>query len=174
MEWDKQTHKDLCEELHQTYLAKNKDYGNAFSEQVQEYGQVVSLIRIEEKFKRFKQLVLTEEQEVKDEKAFDTLLDMANYCLLSAMEYLRDADTTEKAEDKVQMKPVTVNPKRDMDVIGYDKFKKQTMLKLFITSNLTVLNKTDYNVEMLYKGMDDNYYKINFDRDSFDEYFEEV
>ena len=74
MEWDKQTHKDLCDELHQTYLAKNKDYGNAFAEQIQEYGQVVALIRIEEKFKRFKQLVLTEEQEVKDEKAFDTLI----------------------------------------------------------------------------------------------------
>ena len=174
MEWDKQTHKDLCDNLHQTYLAKNKDYGNAFSEQIQEYGQVVSLIRIEEKFKRFKQLVLTEKQEVKDEKAFDTLLDMANYCLLSAMEYLRDADTTDNEEDKVQMKTVTVNPKRDMDVIGYDKFNQQTTINLSVTSTLTVLNKTDYNVEMLYKGMNDNYYKVNFDKDSFSEYFEEV
>ena len=174
MEWDKQTHKDLCEELHQTYLAKNKDYGNAFSEQIQEYGQVVSLIRIEEKFKRFKQLVLTEEHEVKDEKAFDTLLDMANYCLLSAMEYLRDADTTDNEEDKVQMKPVTVNPKRDIDVIGYNASHQQTILHLSVTSTLTVLNISDFNVEMSYKGMNDNYYKVNFDKDSFDEYFEEV
>ena len=174
MEWDKQTHKDLCEELHQTYLAKNKDYGNSFSEQVQEYGQVVALIRIEEKFKRFKQLVLTEEQEVKDEKAFDTLLDMANYCLLSAMEYLRDADTTDNEEDKVQMKPVTVNPKRDIDVIGYNELHQQTILHLSVTSTLTVLNISDFNVEMSYKGTNDNYYKVNFDKDSFDEYFEEV
>ena len=174
MEWDKQTHKDLCEELHQTYLAKNKDYGNAFSEQIQEYGQVVSLIRIEEKFKRFKQLVLTEEHEVKDEKAFDTLLDMANYCLLAAMEYLRDADTADKAEAKDKNREIHVRPKHEKTVLAYDSMGNEKQIKLLKTSELGLLQYNDYNVELLYKALNDEYYKVIVSKYYFGIDFEEV
>lgn len=174
MEWDKQTHKDLCEELHQTYLAKNKDYGNSFAEQVQEYGQVVSLIRIEEKFKRFKQLVLTEEQEVKDEKAFDTLLDMANYCLLSAMEYLRDSDIPNKEAAKDKDREIHVRPKHEKTVSAYDSMGNEKQIKLLETSELVLLQYNDYNVELLYKALNDEYYKVIVSKYYYGIHFEEV
>lgn len=160
MEWDKQTHKDLCEELHQTYLAKNKDYGNAFAEQIQEYGQVVSLIRIEEKFKRFKQLILTEEQAVEDEKAFDTLLDMANYCLLAAMEYLRDSDTPNKEAAEDKDREIHVRPKHEGTILAYDSMGNTKEIKLHKTSDLVFLGANHYDVELLYKGMDGENYTI--------------
>lgn len=92
--WEIDTHKQIMDELHCIYKRKNADYGNAFQEQVQEYGQIAPLIRIEEKFKRYKNLVLIGKGEVEDETLQDTLLDLANYCVLTVIE-LRRSDYEE-------------------------------------------------------------------------------
>jgi hypothetical protein len=78
-------HRDICEELTTTYVSKNKDYGNSFGIQFKEYGLTSSAIRLEDKFQRFKNLIKTEAQ-VKDESIEDTLLDMANYAIMTVME----------------------------------------------------------------------------------------
>jgi len=80
-----QLHKNICNYLTETYESKNKDYGDSFSKQFQEYGLISSAIRLEDKLSRFKNLIKNEAQ-VKDESIEDTLLDMANYAILTVME----------------------------------------------------------------------------------------
>lgn len=78
-------HFKICKKLNDTYRRKNLDYGNSFSKQFKEYGITSSAIRIEDKFLRFKNLLKNEAQ-VKDETIEDTLLDLANYAIMTVME----------------------------------------------------------------------------------------
>lgn len=79
-------HAGICAELTNTYRKKNADYGNSFSKAVEKYGLVSALTRISDKFNRLESLILHKEQEVKDESVQDTLLDLANYCIMTVME----------------------------------------------------------------------------------------
>lgn len=69
-----------------TYRIKNVAYGDSFGTSFKKYGAISSLVRIGDKFNRFESLVLGAENKVKDESIKDTLLDMANYCLMAAYE----------------------------------------------------------------------------------------
>ncbi|MDF2883548.1 MAG: hypothetical protein K0R54_4105 [Clostridiaceae bacterium] len=78
-------HKEICERLYQIYVAKNKDYGDSFGEGFKEYGLIMPAIRLDDKLSRYKQLI-KHEAEVKDESITDTLLDLANYCIMTIIE----------------------------------------------------------------------------------------
>lgn len=78
-------HQQICNHLNDTYKRKNADYGDSFGKQFAEYGLTSSAIRLEDKFNRFKNLIKSDAQ-VKDEKIEDTLLDMANYCIMTIIE----------------------------------------------------------------------------------------
>ncbi|CAG9608025.1 nucleotide modification associated domain-containing protein [Pseudoneobacillus rhizosphaerae] len=78
-------HLEICRQLNNIYKQKNADYGDSFGQQYQEYGIISSAIRLEDKMKRFKQLIKNEAQ-VKDESIEDTLLDMANYAIMTVIE----------------------------------------------------------------------------------------
>lgn len=79
-------HAGICGELTSIYRKKNADYGNSFSRAVEKYGLVSALTRISDKFNRLESLILHKKQEVKDESVQDTLLDLANYCIMTVME----------------------------------------------------------------------------------------
>lgn len=79
-------HKTLCEQLIDTYTKKNADYGDSFSEMFSELGVVTAITRIGDKYNRFKTLALKNEMEVVEESIIDTLMDMANYCIMTVME----------------------------------------------------------------------------------------
>ena len=78
-------HQQICHKLNDIYKRKNVDYGDSFSKQFEEYGITSSVIRIEDKFLRLKQLSKNEAL-VKDESIEDTLLDLANYAIMTVME----------------------------------------------------------------------------------------
>lgn len=78
-------HKKILNEIHDTYKRKNADYGNSFGEQFIEYGLLSAVIRLDDKMRRLKQLLKNEAQ-VKDESVRDTLLDLANYAIMTIME----------------------------------------------------------------------------------------
>ena len=78
-------HKNICEKMNTTYKAKNADYGDSFAELRQEYPNAI-LIRLTDKLKRLKTLMEGGEQQVKDESIDDTLLDLANYCIMELVE----------------------------------------------------------------------------------------
>lgn len=67
-----------------TYRKKNHDYGNSFDKSLDEDGLVAAKVRIGDKFNRFGNLIRTENK-VSDESLEDTLLDMANYCVMTVM-----------------------------------------------------------------------------------------
>lgn len=89
---DEQLHKKILDEIHETYKAKNKDYGNSFSKQYEEFGLLSSIIRITDKYERLKQLYKNNEANVKDESIEDTLLDMANYAIMTVMEMKKEKE----------------------------------------------------------------------------------
>lgn len=74
----------IIQELEQTYLAKNKDYGNSFEQSLDEFGEVAGVVRIGDKFNRAKNL-MNNKPKVKDESKIDTWLDMSIYCIMQAM-----------------------------------------------------------------------------------------
>ena len=78
-------HKTICEDLNKTYEAKNSDYGDSFAKIREEFPESI-LIRVRDKYERLKTLLQGGEQKVKDESIEDTLLDLANYCIMEVVE----------------------------------------------------------------------------------------
>jgi hypothetical protein len=82
-----QRFRDITEQMASTYERKNADYGNSFGESVDEFGAVAGVVRIGDKFNRLKNLIKNPgTQRVNDESIADTLLDMANYCIMLKIE----------------------------------------------------------------------------------------
>ena len=76
---------DILKEMQELYDKKNHDYGNSFSETIQEFGFTPAIARINDKFKRVKKIVKDEKMLV-DESMRDNLIDIANYCVLTIIE----------------------------------------------------------------------------------------
>lgn len=98
-----QRHEVICTELNALYAKKNADYGNAFHLSYLEEGLAMSRIRLGDKFNRFKHLsraIVTnsDAQKVKDESIRDTLIDLANYAIMTVMELDREAKEREEEE----------------------------------------------------------------------------
>lgn len=80
-------HKKICEELNDIYEKKNSDYGDSFGKSFVEYGMAMPCIRLEDKLLRLKSLTVNKkDQQVNDESIEDTLLDLANYAIMSLIE----------------------------------------------------------------------------------------
>lgn len=75
---------DITNQMIKTYVAKNHDYGNSFDKSLDEFGVDASLVRMNDKMNRLKTLSKNESK-VKDESIKDTLLDLANYCIMTYM-----------------------------------------------------------------------------------------
>lgn len=78
-------HKQICGNMHNTYKAKNADYGDSFAKVREVYPETVC-IHIMEKLERLKTLLRGAEQQVKGESIDDTLLDIANYAVMELLE----------------------------------------------------------------------------------------
>lgn len=69
------------------YRKKNADYGDSFHQAWQKFGPTVGLVYMDAKLNRIKQLLAhPEAQQVHSEKIDDTLIDLANYAVLTLME----------------------------------------------------------------------------------------
>lgn len=79
-------HGKLCMELNRLYTKKNADYGDSFHETFLEEGVAMSRIRLSDKLNRFKKLSHGGDQNVKDESIRDTLMDLANYAIMTVLE----------------------------------------------------------------------------------------
>ena len=81
-----QRHKIICEEINDLYDRKNHDYGDVFHQTFVEEGMAMARIRLGDKFNRFKTLSRGEDQKVNDESIRDTLIDLANYAIMTVVE----------------------------------------------------------------------------------------
>lgn len=79
-------HAKLCKELNDLYARKNADYGDSFGKSYEEEGLAMARIRLGDKFNRFKTLSRSVERKVLDESIRDTLIDLANYALMTVLE----------------------------------------------------------------------------------------
>lgn len=89
--------RNITEKMRETFLKKNHDYGNSFHETWDEFGDkgiITALTQISHKYHRLINIGLGTKPLV-DESIDDTLLDMANYCILTIME-LEKARNNEK------------------------------------------------------------------------------
>lgn len=80
-------HKELCDRLNDVYVAKNHDYDDSFSKSIDDIGYVAAITRMGDKLQRAKALLMGASQKVSDESVMDTLMDLANYALMTATEY---------------------------------------------------------------------------------------
>lgn len=93
-------HEAICQQLNDLYRRKNADYGDSFGQSFAEYGMTMPCIRLEDKLNRLKALTRKRDAQVQDESVTDTLLDLANYAIMTVIEMqIAAEDTTAPKED---------------------------------------------------------------------------
>ena len=78
-------HDRICLELNNIYEKKNADYGNSFENSLDKHGLIAGIVRMDDKMSRLISLNSKNEQQVMDESLRDTLMDLANYAIMSVM-----------------------------------------------------------------------------------------
>ena len=108
-------HKAICDELNSLYERKNHDYGDSFHQTFVEEGLAMTRIRLGDKFSRFKTLSRLSandagQQQVTDESIRDTLMDLANYAIMTILEM---------DEEKGMETPDPNAASKRMEALGY-------------------------------------------------------
>lgn len=85
-----ETHEELCKYLHELYVKKNKAYGNSFSDTYEKLGIISAITRISDKYNRLVNLSVNKDIDNLGESIRDTLIDMANYALMTVIELDRN------------------------------------------------------------------------------------
>ncbi len=84
---NEQLHSRLCDYIKDLYVRKNHDYGDSFHKTFLEEGMAMSRIRLSDKLDRFKTLSKNPDSvKVTDESIRDTLIDLANYAIMTVVE----------------------------------------------------------------------------------------
>ena len=89
-------HKQICSELNSLYDRKNHDYGDSFHTTYEKWGLTMAAIRLGDKLQRFETLIKSDSQ-VADESIRDTLIDLANYAIMTVMELDREGESQNAA-----------------------------------------------------------------------------
>lgn len=90
--------KNITSKMAETYEKKNHDYGDSFDKSLDKFGLLASVVRMGDKMNRIESLINKSIQNpaypsvsvkdvnlVKDESIKDTLLDLANYAIMTVM-----------------------------------------------------------------------------------------
>lgn len=98
-------HKDFCDTLNIIYRQKNHDYGDSFAK-VRSVVPNAIIVRLMDKLERLKTLLGKGEQaQVIDEGVDDTLMDMANYCIMELIErQFERQELNEKVKERLNEK----------------------------------------------------------------------
>lgn len=78
-------HHLICKDLHDLYEKKNADYGNSFADIFAEVGMAYAYGHMAEKLRRVRSL-MNNPAAVKGESMRDSLVDLANYAILTVVE----------------------------------------------------------------------------------------
>lgn len=99
-------HKLICDTLTSIYRQKNHDYGDSFAK-VREIVHNSVLVRLMDKLERLKTLMKHDAEPalVIDENIDDTLMDMANYCIMELIErQVERQELNEKVKQRLNEK----------------------------------------------------------------------
>lgn len=78
-------HSNICKELNNIYIEKNRRYGDSFSKTYDELGIISAVTQLTHKMNRITQLV-TMKDDGGNESLRDNLLDLANYAIMTIQE----------------------------------------------------------------------------------------
>lgn len=108
-------HKKICEQLHETYQRKNTDYGSSF-EKTRNMFENAFLIRAYDKLHRIETILGGKKPLVVDESLVDTILDLANYCIMEVVEMSshQNEKTIMTPEEYQNLAMRTATPKTDI------------------------------------------------------------
>lgn len=81
---------EVLKEMNDLYEKKNHDYGDSFTKLCDEFGLISPITRLSDKLERLKTLSKKSEPDVHDEKIEDTLLDLANYAVMTLIWFRND------------------------------------------------------------------------------------
>ena len=129
----------IINNLEDTYKRKNSDYGNSVGDTYEKFGDISFLTRITDKYNRILSLADKGEcGEVKDEALEDTILDLANYCLLWLVE-------REYAGQHEEVKPTKdVQLKTPKPVSNYNNVNTAVMND--VQSRLAKMDEDDFKI----------------------------
>lgn len=99
-----QKYSDILTRMRTIHAAKNHDYGNSFDKTLEKFGVNTGLARINDKFERAYNLLNPKDDNDKakvDESIEDTLIDLANYAVmtLSFIERSKHTDVEAKMDE---------------------------------------------------------------------------
>lgn len=161
-------HLDICKEINDLYAKKNHDYGDSFHQTFVEEGFAMSRIRLSDKFNRFKTLSRGTEAAVKDESIRDTLIDLANYAIMTVLEM--DDAKNKNSVKKVSPFSITTatNPDSNKCIYRVGTFCLGTLIKAydyaktalskFINDGVVEIGPIHRNAE---QG-DDSFFELSF------------
>lgn len=84
--------KGIAQKLVDLYDAKNLDYGDSFGKSFAEWGLPMAAIRLTDKLNRLSSFAKGQDMKVKDEAIEDTLMDLANYSIMTLIELQREKE----------------------------------------------------------------------------------
>jgi len=85
--------KELVQDMTDTFIKKNTDYGNSVDITYLMFGESAQLIRLWDKLLRITQISLAQESAVKSESVEDTLQDLAVYAIIAIAQRIIYKDT---------------------------------------------------------------------------------
>lgn len=94
-----QRHEEIMKSIHETYIQKNRAYGNSFDQSCDDFGVSAAMVRMSDKWNRLKTLTKNKDIPHGDESIKDTLLDLANYCVMTYM-WLENNENENEKENK--------------------------------------------------------------------------
>lgn len=142
-------HADICKEINELYARKNHDYGDSFHQTFLEEGLAMARIRLGDKLSRFNTLTKSGDQQVNDESIRDTLIDLANYAIMTVME-LDDQKGGEAQKSDSTKKPVDLRTSLYKKAVWKFGMKSQILMSIEEMSELTkallkFIRNVDYN-----------------------------
>lgn len=83
---------EFCEKAIEVKKKKGHDYGDVFEKTYGDYGLLSPIMRFRDKMGRIETLMKIKSNQVSDESIKDTILDLGNYCFMTAalMECIED------------------------------------------------------------------------------------
>lgn len=108
---------EILEEMEDLYTRKNRDYGNSFTKSFKAFGLTSPIIRLSDKLERLKSLNDGKMALVEDESIEDTLIDLANYAVMTLVEV---RDFKEKTDEEVTQRIVDKNKSRSNNYIEFE------------------------------------------------------
>lgn len=88
---DEVAFKEITEQMLQTYIKKNRDYGGAFERGMERDGIISALTRMYDKLDRLHSLK-DKDPEIVEETVEDTLMDLANYAIMTRICLLKSGE----------------------------------------------------------------------------------